>query len=360
MGVFTIGKRTIGSGHPCFIVAEISANHHQKYEEAVELIKSAKEAGADAVKLQTYTPDTMTIDSDKEWFRVGGSKNPDTWRGKTLYELYKTAYTPWEWQPKLKKIANNLGLILFSTPFDETAVDFLEKMKVPCYKVASYEVNDIPLLKRIALTGKPVILSIGYASLEDVELALTTLRSHGAKDVAILHCVTGYSTTPRHQDMNLRTIQDIRERFGVVSGFSDNNAGIEIPLLAVWFGASILEKHLILKRSSGGPDAQFSIEPEEMRAMVEKIRMAECALGRMKYGPANELEEYNTRFRRSLFVVRDIKKGEHFTVDNVRSIRPAFGLHTKYFEEIVGKVASCDIERGVPLNWDMVQPEPKL
>ncbi len=255
-----IGDRIIGTGHPCFVIAELSGNHHQRYEEAVKLIHAAKEAGADAVKLQTYTPDTITINSSKQWFLVAGKDNPRRWKGKTLYELYRSAYTPWEWQPKLKKIADEIGIMLFSSPFDETAVDFLETMQVPCYKVASYEVTHIPLLKKIARTGKPVILSIGFASVEEVGLAIQTLRDGGTRDIAVLHCVTSYADEPKAEDMHLATIRDIRERFCVVSGFSDNNGGIEIPLRAVMAGASIVEKHFILDRSDAGPDANFSLE----------------------------------------------------------------------------------------------------
>lgn len=349
-----IGNRKIGIGHPCFIVAEVSANHNQRFDKAVEIIKVAAKAGVDAIKLQTYTPDTITLDSDKEWFRIGGKDNPDSWKNKTLYDLYKTAYTPWEWQPKLKKIAEDLGMMLFSSPFDETAVDFLEKMNVPCYKVASYEVNDIILLKKIASTGKPVIMSVGYASLEDIELALNTLHENGVKEIAVLHCVTGYSDIPQLKNINLRTIIDIRERFGVVSGFSDNNGGVGVPIIAAAMGASIIEKHFIDSRQEESPDSRFSIDPREMASMVKTIRDAEKSMGKVHYGPVNEIEEYNKRWRRSLFVVKDMKAGEEFTCENIRSIRPAFGLHTKFMDEVVGKRASKYIERGTPLSWDLV------
>lgn len=367
-----IGNKKIGDNHPCFIVAELSGNHHQKFDEAVALIKAAAEAGADAVKLQIYTPDTMTIDSDKEWFVVGGEDNPDVWKGKTLYQLYQEAYTPWEWQPKLKEIAENLGLILFSTPFDETAVDFLEKMNAPCYKVASYEATDIPLLKRIAKTGKPVIISVGLAVLNEVELAVETLRKNGARDIAVLHCVTTYSESPEFGDMNLNTIIDIRERFGVVSGFSENNGEIDVSVTAATLGASIIEKHFIFRRSDGGPDANFSIEPAEFKQMATLIRRAEKEgaeavlrdlvskkdveriMGKVHYGPANEGERYNKRFRRSLFVVKDMKKGESFTYENLRVIRPEVGLSPKHLDEVLGKEASKDIERASPLSWDLV------
>lgn len=350
-----IANKKVGVGHPCFIVAEVSANHNQSFDRAVEIIKAAARAGADAIKLQTYTPDTMTIDSDKEWFLVAGKDNPDSWKGMSLFELYKTAYTPWEWQPKLKKIAEELGLVLFSTPFDETAVDFLEDMKVPCYKVASYEVTDIPLLKKIASTKKPVIMSTGYDSLEDLELAVDTLKKNGAGEIGILHCVTSYSDKPELGSANLSMIPDIRERFGAVSGFSDNNAGVYIPTLAATIGASIIEKHVTLSYRDGGADSKFSIEPGELESMVKDIRRYEKTMGEIKYGPTNEAEKYNKGFQRSLFVVGDIKKGEQLTRGNIRSIRPAAGLHTKFFKEVIGRKAAKDIERGTPLSWDLIQ-----
>lgn len=360
-----IGEKKIGTKNPCFVVAELSGNHHQNYDEAVALVRAAKEAGADAVKLQTYTADTITLRSDKEWFRVGGKDNPEGWKGKTLYELYTEASTPWEWQPKLKELADEIGIMLFSSPFDETAVDFLEKMQVPCYKIASYEVTDFLLLRKVARTGKPVIMSVGYASLQEIEFALKTLRENGAKDIAVLHCVTGYSGKPEVADMHLSTIKDLQTRFGVVGGFSDNNAGIEIPLMAVAAGAGVIEKHIILDRKQGGPDAQFSLEPSELKEMVRSIRVVESGemklsvaqklLGKSHYGPANALEEYNRRWRRSLFAGEDIKRGELFTRENVRDVRPAFGLETKYYDEVVGKRATKDIDFATPLAWDMVQ-----
>lgn len=349
-----IKKRIIGEGYSCFIVAELSGNHHQKFGEAVASIKAAAKAGADAVKLQTYTPDTMTLDSKKPWFIVGGKDNPSEWKGKTLYDLYKKAYTPWEWQPKLKKIAEGLGLILFSTPFDKTAVDFLEKMNVPCYKISSYEVTDIPLLKSVARTRKPVILSVGFANLSEIKRAVETLRENGCSQIALLHCVTAYSGTLDLERMDLQTINDLRTRFGVVSGFSDNNAGIEVPLYSVAMGASIVEKHFILDRDKGGPDAQFSIEPVEFTQLVKTIRNFEKAKGKIRYGPADSKERYNKRFRRSIFVVADIRKGDAFTANNVRVIRPEFGLSPSLLEDVVGKRATQDIKRGVPLNSKMV------
>jgi pseudaminic acid synthase len=361
---FPIGDRIVGDGAPCFVIAELSGNHHQKYEEAVALVKAAKEAGADAVKLQTYTPDTITLDSDKKWFRVGGEGNPESWKGKTLYQLYQETYTPWEWQPKLKKLADELGIILFSTPFDETAVDFLEKeLDPPCFKIASYEATDIPLLKKVARTGKPVILSIGYASEDEIREALEILRANGAGSVAVLHCVTAYTDTPDPKMMNLKTIADTGKRFGVVSGFSDNNGGIEFPVMAAEAGASIIEKHFILDKASGGPDARFSITPPELKQMIHDVKQKkkapreqfEQALGEVHYGPVNAQEEYNKRFRRSLFVAKDMEKGDAFTRENLRDVRPAFGLPTKYFETMLGRRAAHAIESGTPLSWILVE-----
>ncbi|MDP2669408.1 MAG: pseudaminic acid synthase [bacterium] len=362
---FKIGERVIGEGQPVFMVAELSGNHHQKYEEAEALVRAAKEAGADAVKLQTYTADTITLNSDKEWFRVGGeADNPELWKGKTLYQLYQTAYTPWDWQPKLKKLADELGVLLFSSPFDTTAVDFLEKMDVLFYKIASYEVNDCTILKRVAQTGKPVIMSIGYASVEDVELALKTLRENGSKDIAILYCITDYKSEADEDHANLATIQDIAKRWGVVVGFSDNSGGIDVPAMAMRAGAAIVEKHIILDRKLGGPDADFSLEPAELKELVEILHgqkkyafdeeRYQKVFGKPNYGPRNDLEKYNLRWRRSLFVAKDIKKGEKFTAENIRSVRPAFGLHTKYFDELLGKTAATDIEFATPLKKEHI------
>lgn len=364
-----IAGRIIGKGYPCFIVAEVSGNHHQNFDEAVKIIEAAAKAGVDAVKLQTYTPDTLTIRSNKKWFLVDSNDTPDSWNKRTLYELYNMAYTPWDWQPKLKKIAEDSGIILFSTPFDETAVEFLEKMSVPCYKIASYEANHIPLLAKVAATGKPIILSAGFASIADIKLALKTLHENGANQIAVLHCVTSYVSKPSLNDINLKTMIDMAKRFNVVSGFSDNNGGIEIPIIAAALGASIIEKHVILKRSMGGPDAPFSIEPDELKDMVNKIRdnegkgsdildtkYAKMVTGKVKYGPANKAEKYNgKKFSQSIFAVADIKKGEKFTVTNIRCIRPGDGLAPRYFKSVLNKKAVKDIERGTPLNWNLIR-----
>lgn len=364
-----IGNHKIGQNHPVFVVAELSANHHQNYDEAVKLLKAASDAGADAVKLQTYTPDTITLNSDKEWFKVGGEGNPDDWKGQTLYQLYETAFTPWDWQPKLKKLADELNILLFSSPFDETAVDFLEKMDVPCYKIASYEVNDFLLLRKVAGAGKPVIISLGYASAKDADFAVKTLRESGAKEIALLHCITDYKNEADEARANLAVIQDIAKRWGVLAGFSDNSGGIHVPIMAVRAGAAIIEKHLILDRALGGPDADFSLEPSEFKELIDILRgkkeyvfdeeRYKKAFGVPHYGPRNDLEKYNLRWRRSLFVSRDIKRGERFTPENIRSVRPALGLRTKHFDEIIGLAAATDIEFGTPLSWDLIQNKNK-
>lgn len=350
-----IGHRQIGDDEPCFIVAEVSANHQQKFGQAVAIIKAAAKAGADAVKLQTYTPDTITIKSDKKWFRVGGKDNPDAWKGKTFYDLYEDAYTPWEWHPKLKEIAEDLGLIFFSTPFDNTAVDFLERLNVPCYKIASYEATDIPLLKKVASTKKPVIISVGFATLKEIELSVKTLKENGAKDIVVLQCTTSYSDTHKTEATNLRTMIDMRERFDVLTGFSDNMGGIEVPALAAALGAAVIEKHIVVKHNNSILDDKFSLDKGGFEKMVKQIRWQEAIIGHVNYGPQTEAERYNRRFRRSLFVVKDIKKGETFTKENIRSIRPAYGLETKFLDAILGKKASHAIETGTPLSWDLIE-----
>jgi N-acetylneuraminate synthase len=343
-----IGARTVGPGEPVYVIAEISANHHQKFDEAVKIIRAAKEAGADAVKLQTYTPDTITMQSDKEYFRVGGGT---IWDGRSLYELYGEAYTPWEWQPRLKQVADDLGLDLFSTPFDATAVDFLEEMKVPAHKIASFELVDIALIQRVARTGKPLILSTGMATVEEIEEAVEAARQAGATEIALLQCTSSYPAAP--DEMNLRTIPELARRFGVPAGLSDHTMGIAVPVAAVALGACIIEKHLTLSRSEPGPDSAFSLEPHEFKAMVNAVRVAEKALGEVHFGCSPK--EANSRlFRRSLFVVQDVKRGELFTADNVRSIRPGHGLHTRHLQEVLGRQAGCDIERGTPLSWELV------
>ena len=344
-----IKDRKIGAGQPVYIVAELSANHNQDYEQAVRIIHAAKEAGADAVKLQTYTPDTITIRSDREYFKIGGGT---LWDGRTLYDLYGEAYTPWEWQPKLKQVAESLGMDLFSSPFDETAVDFLEKMNVPAYKVASFELVDIPLIRRMARTGKPLIISTGMASLEEIEEAVETAHQAGATQIALLKCTSAYPATP--DEMNLQTIPELARKFGVPVGLSDHTMDITVPVTAVALGACIVEKHITLSRSLKGPDSAFSLEPQEFKTMVEAVRTTEKALGEVHFGAEGKHEENSRVFRRSLFVVQDMKQSESFTADNIRSIRPGQGLHTRHLTEVLGKRAARDIERGTPLSRDLI------
>ncbi|HBE44956.1 MAG TPA: pseudaminic acid synthase [Deltaproteobacteria bacterium] len=343
-----INGRQIGKGSHIWIVAEISANHNQDFDQAVKIIKAAKDAGADAIKSQTYTPDTMTIDCDNEYFRIGKGT---IWEGRTLYDLYKEAYTPWEWQPKLKKIANDLGMELFSTAFDPTAVDFLEEMGVPVHKVASFEIVDITLIEKMAKTGKPLIISTGMATLSEIDEAVTAARNAGCKEIALLKCTSAYPAPP--EEMNLRTIPHIAEAFSCPVGLSDHTLGIAVPVATVALGACIIEKHFTLSRSIPGPDSAFSLEPQEFKEMVEAIRTAEKALGKVSY-EVMEHEASSHVFRRSLFVVKDVKAGDTFTEDNIRSIRPGYGLPCRYISEFLGRKATCHIPKGAPLTWDMV------
>ena len=341
--------REIGPSRPVFIIAEISANHGHDIKKAYKIIDEAARAGVDAIKLQTYTPDTITIDSNKKYFQV---KVNDAWKGQTLYSLYGKGYMPWEWQPKLKKYAESSGLICFSTPFDTTAVDFLEKMGVSLYKVASFEVVDIPLLKRIGQTKKPVIISRGMSSLAELKLAIKTLKKHGCPSIAILHCISSYPA--EHKEMNLRTIPDLAKKFKTVVGISDHSPGITVPVSSVVLGASIIEKHITLSRKDGGLDAAFSLEPYEFKNLVDAVRNAEAMLGKISYSPGLK-ESENIIFRKSLFVIEDIKKGQKFTAQNIRSIRPGHGLEPKYYDEVIGKLAKIDLEKGTPLKFEHIK-----
>ncbi len=341
-------NKEIGPGRPVFIVAEISGNHNQNYKRALKIIDVAIDAGVDAIKLQTYTPDTLTIQSDKKWFKI--SKGP--WAGQTLYDLYKTAYTPWEWQPKLKKYAEKKGVILFSTPFNKTAVNFLEKMNVALYKVASFEIIDIPLLKKIGQTKKPVIISRGMASVQEIRLAIKTLKDNGASQIAVLHCISSYPAQPKQ--MNLATIPDIAKKFKVVPGLSDHTLSIAVPVTSVALGACIVEKHVTLSRTDKSPDSEFSLEPDELKQMVKSVREAQLAIGKPSY-KSDKRESQNIIFRRSLFAVENIKKGKKFTPKNIRSIRPGYGLAPKYFYDIIGKIATKDIEKGTPISGNLIK-----
>jgi N-acetylneuraminate synthase len=342
-----IAGRRIGPGEPTFIIAELSANHNQDYEQAVEILRAAHAAGADAVKLQTYTADTLTIDSDAPPFRIEGG----LWGGQTLHKLYRKAYTPWEWQPELKRVADELGIILFSSPFDSSAVEFLEGMDVPAYKIASFELVDTALLRRVAATGKPVILSTGMATLEEITEAVDTLRGAGSAQVAVLKCTSAYPAPP--EEMNLHTIPHLAGLLRLPVGLSDHTLGVSVPTAAVALGACIVEKHFTLSRAAPGPDSAFSLEPAEFKALVESVRFTEKSLGRVRYGVSGS-EARNSIFRRSLFVVKDIKAGELLTHDNVRSIRPAHGLPPKYLDSVIGRRAAQSIDRGTPLRWELL------
>lgn len=342
-----IGKNYIGQGHPTYIVAEMSANHNMDFERAKAIIKAAAQAGADAIKIQTYTPDTITIESDKPAFRTKG-----IWEGRTLYELYGKAYTPWEWQEELQTYAHACGIDFFSSPFDLTAVDFLENLHVPAYKVASFEINDIPFIRKIAKTGKPIIMSTGIAYLEDIDLAVRTCLEEGNDQVILLKCISSYPAP--YENMNLNVIPNMKDTFDCICGLSDHSMGTEIAVAAVALGAKVIEKHFTLCRADGGEDSQFSMEPQEFKSMVQQIRNVEKALGTVTYA-LNDAQIDSRIYSRSLFVVKDIKQGEVFTPENVRSIRPGIGMHTKHWDEILGKHARCDIEKGTPMDWKYVE-----
>ncbi len=347
-GLIEINGRPVGEGYPVYIVAELSANHCQEFDRAVELVKAAREAGADAVKIQTYTPDTMTISCSNQYFRIGKGT---IWEGRNLYDLYGEAHTPWHWQPELKKIANGLGLDLFSTPFDHTAVDFLESMEVPAYKIASFELIDIPLLRRVARTGKPIILSTGMATLAEIDDAVRAIRAEGGNQLALLKCTSAYPAPP--EEMNLRTIPHMMEAFDVPVGLSDHTLGIAVPVTSVALGACIIEKHFTLCRDISGPDSHFSLEPSEFKTMVAAVRTAEKAVGQVGYG-ITESGSSSRVFRRSLFVVENIEAGDVFTQENVRCIRPGYGLAPKFLGEVLGRRAARGITRGTPLSWELI------
>jgi pseudaminic acid synthase len=344
----SIAGRKIGKGQPVYIIAEISANHNQSYDEAAKLIRAAKEAGADAVKLQTYTPDTITIDCKSELFRIGKGT---LWVGRFLYDLYGEAYTPWEWHAGLFEEARALEMDIFSTAFDPSAVDFLEELSVPVHKIASFEIVDIPLIEKMAATGKPLIISTGMATLGEIEEAVQAARGAGAKQIALLKCTSAYPAPA--EEMNLLTISHLADAFAVPVGLSDHTLGIEVPVAAVSVGACIVEKHFTLSRSELGPDSAFSLEPHEFACMVKAIRTAEKALGKVHYG-VSPLEARSRVFRRSLFIVKDVKKGEILTCENVRSIRPGYGLHPRHLKDVLGRRASSDLRKGTPLTIDMI------
>ncbi|MCW2120274.1 pseudaminic acid synthase [Flavobacterium sp. 7A] len=342
-----IGTFEINNSSKVFIIAELSANHNGSIEVALETIKAAKRAGADCIKLQTYTANTITLDSDKEDFKIKGT----IWEGQNLHKLYQEAYTPWEWHKQLFDAANAEGLVCFSSPFDKTAVDLLESLNTPAYKIASFEITDIPLIEYVASKGKPIILSTGIATIEDIELALDACRRVGNNDIALLKCTSSYPAPI--EEANMCMVKDIAERFEVISGLSDHTIGSTVPVVATCFGAKIIEKHFILDRAIGGPDASFSMNEEEFTAMVKAVREAELAIGKVDY-TLTDKQAKGKDFSRSLYVVKDIKKGELFTEENVRSIRPGFGLHPRYLPEILGKQASTDMEMGDRFELQMI------
>lgn len=346
---FKIGDKKIGENHPTFIIAELSANHMNDFDVAVKTIEAIAESGADAVKFQTFTPDTITLDCDNEYFKI---KQGTVWDGQVLHDLYEDAYMPWDWQPKLKKIAENLGLIVFSSPFDKTSVDFLEDMDVQAYKIASFEITDIPLIEYVASKGKPIIISTGIASFEDIELAVKTCLDAGNDEIALLKCTSSYPAPL--EEINLNTIPDIKEKFNVVVGLSDHTLGGEVSTAAIALGSNIIEKHFILDRTMGGPDSEFSMEPDEFKQMVNSIRNVEKALGSVNYD-LSEKSKLNREFSRSLFVVKDMKKNEVITENNVHSIRPGFGLHPKYLKEILGKKINKDLKKGTPFELNFIK-----
>jgi len=348
MKIFTIGNRKVGENKPTFIIAELSANHMKNYDLTVKTLKAAKEAGADAFKVTTEKPETLTIDCDNEYFQIKGGT---LWDGKTLYELYCETWMPWEWQEDLKKIASELDIIFFSTPYDKTAVDFLEKLNVPAYKIASFEITDIPLIEYVASKKKPILISTGIAELNDIVEAINACKRMGNEQIAILKCTSAYPTPL--EELNLNTITDLKEKFDVIVGLSDHSREFSVPIIAVAIGAKIVERHFILDRKLGGPDAEFSMEPKEFKTMVREIRNTEKALGKITYS-LTVLIKQNRMFARSLFIIRNVKKGEVITEDNIKSIRPGQGLHPKHLKGVLGKKFKKDAEKGTPLSWNLI------
>jgi len=345
MTPLAIGKRLVGPGFPAYIIAELSANHGQDFELAVRIIEAMKASGADAVKVQTYTPDTLTLNCRSDPFVIKGGT---LWDGRTLHDLYKEAYMPWEWQPKLKAIAQDLGMDFFSTPFDTTSVDFLEQIGVPCYKIASFELVDLPLIRKVAATGRPIIMSTGMATLAEIDEAVQAARAAGCEQLALLKCNSGYPAPP--MDMNLRTIPHLSDAFDVPVGLSDHTLDLAVPVAAVSLGACIIEKHFTLDRSLPGPDSAFSLAPSDFKAMVSSVRIAEQALGKVNYSPTTK-EHASRALRKSLFAAEDIREGEPFTALNVRCVRPGNGLHPRHMHEVLTAIARSPIKRGTPLHW---------
>jgi N-acetylneuraminate synthase len=346
--IFKIANRSIGVGATPFIIAEMSGNHNQSLERALEIVEAAAKTGAHALKIQTYTPDTMTLDLDEREFHISDSKS--LWAGNSLYKLYAQAYTPWEWHEAIFKRAKELGIIAFSTPFDDTAVDLLESLDVPCYKIASFENTDLPLIRRVAATGKPMIISTGMASIAELDDTVRAARQAGCKDLILLKCTSTYPATA--DNTNILTIPHMRELFGCEVGLSDHTMGVGVSVASVALGATVIEKHFTLNRADGGVDSAFSMEPAEMRQLVIETERAWQALGQVSYG-ATAAEQKSVVFRRSLYVVKDLLAGDVLTQDNVRAIRPGLGLPTKYTEQVLGKVVKHAVPRGTGVSWDM-------
>ncbi|MGE7778927.1 pseudaminic acid synthase [Peribacillus sp. NPDC097264] len=344
-----IQGRMIGPSHPPFIIAEMSGNHNHSLDRALEIVEAAAKAGAHALKIQTYTADTMTLNIDNEEFNIEDKSS--LWNKKNLYKLYQQAYTPWEWHETIFKRCRELGLIPFSTPFDQTAVDFLEDLNIPMYKIASFENNDIPLIKKVASTGKPLIISTGMATLAELDETVRAVRDAGCKDLILLKCTSTYPSTPTNT--NISTIPHMKGLFGCQVGLSDHTLGIGVSVASVAMGATVIEKHFTTSRADGGVDAAFSMEPEEMKALVVETNRAWQSLGRVSYGPTEE-EKKSMKFRRSIYIVKDVKAGEVLTKDNIRVIRPGYGLAPKYYENLLGKKAAQELKAGSPLNWDSV------
>lgn len=347
MKEINVNGRIIGPNHRPFIIAEMSGNHNQSLERALAIVEAAAKAGADALKIQTYTADTMTLNLENPEFKIEDSDS--LWKGNTLYQLYQQAYTPWEWHKPIFDRARELGMIPFSTPFDETAVDFLEELDVPMYKIASFENTDIPLIKKVASTGKPMIISTGMATVAELDETVRTAREAGCKDLILLKCTSTYPASP--ENTNILTIPHMRELFNCQVGLSDHTMGIGVAVASVALGATVIEKHFTLSRADGGVDSAFSMEPDEMKALVIETERAWQALGEVKYGPT-EKEKASLKFRRSIYAAKDIKAGDIFTKENIRVIRPGYGLEPKYYEILLGKKAKTDIKAGTPLNYD--------
>lgn len=350
-----IGKRTVGVGQSPLIVAEMSGNHNQSLDRALAIVDAAAAAGAHAIKIQTYTADTMTLDLKRGEFVVADSDR--LWGGKSLYELYKEAFTPWEWHKPIFERCRELGMVGFSTPFDATAVDFLEELHVPCYKIASFENTDIPLIRRVASTGKPIIMSTGMATEEELRESVSEARAAGCRDLVLLKCTSTYPANPEHT--NILTIPDLRQRFGCIAGLSDHTMGIGVAVASVALGAAVVEKHFTLRRADGGVDSAFSLEPEELKALVTETERAWQALGQVSYGPT-EPERASSQYKRSLYVTKDMHAGEVFTTENLRAIRPGLGLPPKFYERLLGKKIIRDVKKGTPVGWDLVEPSARI